>query len=334
MILRIGHCSNLFDIVSYSWTYYNCFQLNFKSPNVSINTLTSLRAESIPGLLYAFWFTNSALNITSQTVIAYNNNGEYSRLGYFRGIFLSELNHLIILTNHEYSNTLLPSPYVTNCRSYRLLDQPYNHRKDDDIIDRGTCFDSCIKNRTFSKFGSGVILPSIIVFDETIKLNPKYQHMTVDELYSNKSLMKLRNELSIECNMLCNSPTCYEDFHLAILKSSIEFPYPSIGTYAMDSPKIDTTCSAKLSFVNYITSVFSTFGFWVGLSIFSIVDIMTDFIVKHFKRFMNDQVRDQLHQSNIVSIPQIETRTRNSLLLNNRQNYRGRLTTIASRRIR
>lgn len=118
---RDGNCSELFDIVSYTWTYYNCFQFNFKTKNYTMDTLKSTRAETVPGLLYFFRFTKRALNITSQGLIGYNTNRDYNRLGYFRGLFLSELGNLISLTSQEYSNTLLPSPYITNCRRYVAL---------------------------------------------------------------------------------------------------------------------------------------------------------------------------------------------------------------------
>ena len=242
--------------------------------------LKSYRAETVVGLLNFFRFSTRAMNATSQGLIADNINRKYSRLGYFRSLFLTDLKQLISMTYEEYSNTLLPSPYVTHCRYYASSDPSIKHG-DDDIIDRGTCFESCVENRT--KDILGVTLPGVFVFEETVKKHPNMDHMTVVELYSNGSMLQLKNNLSNECDELCSSPTCSDTFYIPILQSSIDYDAPAVITYIMQSPKIDTTCDPKLNLIGYFTNVFSTFGFWIGLSVFSVVDIAADFISERVK---------------------------------------------------
>ena len=132
-----GNCTDLFDIVSYRFGYLACWNFNFKSKEFPLNFLYSNRADTVAGQLYFFAFSKLALNRSSESCISYNMNHEYNRMGYYRFIFLSELGNLISLSYEEYSNLLLPRPYVTNCRRYLSV-----HGRSPDkegIVDRGSC---------------------------------------------------------------------------------------------------------------------------------------------------------------------------------------------------
>lgn len=243
--------------------------------------LKSYRAETVIGLLNYFYFADRTLKTTLQGLIGYNSNKEYNRLGYFRGLFLSQLENLISLSYEEYSNTLLPPPFVTNCRFYSSSDSVVD---DESIIDRGTCFESCIKNRTSEFFGNDIILPGIFVFDATIKKNPTMNHITVHELFSNQMLIELKNNLSFQCNKLCDSPTCFDTFYIPMLQSSTKFHTSVVMTSVMQSPKFDTISLPKLSFITYLTNILSTFGFWIGLSAFSAIEMITDSIFGYLRK--------------------------------------------------
>ena len=292
---RQGNCSDLFGIVSHIWGYYNCFQFNFKMNNYSMDILTSYRAETVSSLLYLIRLSQRGINITSQVTIEFNWNNKYNRLGYIRSLTLSELNNLIRLTYDEYTNILLPPPFSTNCRNYGSNDQG---NKDEAVIDRGSCFESCMKNRTMDILGSEIIFPGVYVFEESTKKKPALEHMTVHEMLSNKSLIRIRKSLTKECDKICDRPTCEDTFYIPILKSSTEFHTPNIMIYVMQSPKIDTTVDPKLSMIGYFTNVFSTFGFWIGMSVFSFVEIGIDFLSARLKKFMEKVERNRRQETN------------------------------------
>lgn len=243
-----------------------------------MSTLISYRAETIPEQLYFHRYSKNALNITSQVWIGYNSNREYNRLGYFRGKFLTNIDKLKKLSYEEFSNTLLPSPYPTHCRYY-------GHSSTDigkDIIDPGTCYDSCVADVTKKEFDT--ILPGIFLFDESIKNERKTTtHLTAYEMLNNSSLLELRDKLSDQCSEICNSPACIDTFYIPVILSMSDFPDPSVFTYTLQSPKIDTSCDPKLSTIDYLTNIFSTFGFWIGLSVLSAIEIITNSIVNWIK---------------------------------------------------
>ena len=286
---KSGKCSDLFQIVYYRFLLYVCYSFNFKSSNLSLEFLRSNRAETTSGFLYNFKFTQKAINITAESLLSYNMNHELDRMGYFRYLFLSELEHLISLTYSEYANSLLPRPYVTKCRRYSSF-----HQSDEDIIDRGSCYESCIKNKSVEMFGPEKILPGVFIFNETIEKHPEKRILDVYELYSNETKIDLKDNISSSCDKFCSASACEETFHVPILRSSIRYPFPVVITYVMQSPKIETICDPKLSLVVFLTNVLSTFGFWVGLSLYSVIEILINFLSKIFNRFIHDAVSKNL----------------------------------------
>lgn len=275
-----GNCSSLFDIVSYHFLYTNCYSFNLKT-DLTLEFLRSNRAETINGFLYYFMLTPLAVNITSEALFFYNTNNEYSRMGYFRYLFLSELENLISLSYEEFSNSLLPPPYVTRCINYTSDVQMQEYQ----ITDRGSCYEACLKYKSSQILGSKTLLPGIFVFGDTFENDTETEILDVLQLYANETLIDMKDNLSAECDKLCVSPSCQETFRVPTLRSSIEYAVPCVLTYVLQSPKIDTTCDPKLSFVVFLTNIFSTFGFWIGLSLYSIIDIFADFIGEIMNRF-------------------------------------------------
>lgn len=297
----VGKCSKLFNIVAYFFGYCKCWSFNFKLDEYKLNFLDSNRADTVPGALYYFRFTPLSFNRTAEAALSFNMNNEYDRIGYFRFAFLSELQNLISLSYEEFSNTLLPFPYVTNCRRYASNASLSNMHA---VTDRGTCFESCMMNTTAKYLGRNVILPGMFVFTDTIEKNPNLKMMTYHELLNNKSLAQLKYNWSKECDKMCSSAACEETFYVPNVRSSIEYPDPWALTYVMQSPRIETIVEAKLSFVVFLTNVFSTFGFWIGLSLFSFVDILTDLIMKFVNR------KKQTINIQNINNPQIMLRSR------------------------
>lgn len=276
----LGNCSSLFNIVFFHFLYYNCYSFNLKT-DLTLEFLRSNRAETIMGFLYYFMFTPLAVNVTSEALFFYNTNNDYNRMGYFRYLFLSELGNLISLSYEEFSNSLLPSPYVTHCINYTSDVRMQEYQ----ITDRGSCYEACLKYKSGKVIGPKTLLPGIFVFEDRFENDTETEILDVFQLYSNETLIDMKDSLSAECDKLCVSPACQETFRVPTLRSSIEYAFACCLTYLLQSPKIETTCEAKLSFVVFLTNIFSTFGFWVGLSLYSIIDIFADFIGGIYNRF-------------------------------------------------
>lgn len=296
--IKGGNCSDLFEIQTFHFTFYVCHAFNIKTEELMINYLDNNRAEIIPGFLYLFRLTEKAINVSSQATIMFNENNEYHRLGFFHSLLISKLNNLISLQYEEYANALLEAPYVTNCLKYKKA----NLKMDgEEITDRGSCYETCLKNKSRKLLGPDTSFPGVFMFEKGIKKRSGHKLMTAYELFRNKSLLDIRNNVSHECDEVCASPKCEETFFVPILRSSIKYPSPLIITYTMQSPKIDTSCEPKLSFIVFVTNAFSTLGFWIGLSLFSIVNIFTNLITASMKLLKKRKLQSEYnHSQNII----------------------------------
>ena len=125
-----------------------------------------------------------------------------------------------------------------------------------------------------------------------------------------KSLVQLKYNWSKECDKVCFAAACEETFHVPNLRSSINYTAPFVVTYVMQSPKIETICTAKLSFVVFVTNIFSTFGFWIGLSMVSFMEIIIDSV----RKFTNRKATDRRIVVNVIKsqsvIHRLDTRQR------------------------
>lgn len=295
-----SNCSNLFDIVPYRFGYSVCWSFNFKlQSQFKLNLLDTYRADYVAGMLYMFSFTPLARNILAESFLSYNINHEQDRMGYYRFIFLSQLEHLINLSYDEYTNHLLPYSYTTMCREYSDLAHEYSDidsrysdskslysgRKNisrNRIFDRGSCFESCLKNKSATVLGKNVLFPNIMAFDESVDMGSRI--MTIYELLNNESLVQLKFKLSKDCDHVCKSSACSETIHIPYVRSSLVYPKSVIVTYVMQSPKMETICKPKLSLIVTLTNISSTFGFWIGLSLFNSVEIFIDLVGKIIHR--------------------------------------------------
>lgn len=292
--IKVGNCSKFFDIQTFHFTYYVCHSFDMIIEDFTINYLDNNRAEIVPGLLYFFYLTEKTIDISSQALIMFNENNEYHRLGYFHPLSIFELDQLISLYYHEYANDLLEAPYVTNCFKYKKAD----FRMDgEEITNRGSCYEMCLRNKSYKLLGSDMSFPGIFKFEETIEKEPGHKLMTVYELFRNESLVNIRNKLSHECDEICISPKCKETFFIPSLQSSKKFPVPLILTYTMQFPKMKITCKPKLNLIVFLTNVFSTLGFWVGLSLFGIANIVSDVIRALIKLFRKTKIPRQIRSN-------------------------------------
>lgn len=234
-----GKCNKLFEIKPFKYEYFTCFTFHLKSEYYSsLKFLKSVRAEITSGFLYLIQMSK-LINRTSDAILFYNNHQEHQRSGYFRFIPLSELENAITLIYGEYHNSLLKFPYVTKCSNYQ--------RMSGGVTNRGSCYESCMKNESKKLFGGSKLLPGLFIFRDMIENYTNIGMITVHELYSNEMLIEMKNKASETCDKFCSSHSCKETFFVPKVLTSSPYLIPLIVTFSLQSPKIDTNCEPKLT---------------------------------------------------------------------------------------
>lgn len=275
----MNNCSGHFNISYFQYSYFSCFSFHFVTQSLTIRRLINARADRTAGFMYVIVSHHKLFKEQlSDGILFFNDHDKHKRSGYFKSIPLSDIEYQTRLSYDEYTNSLLEYPYTTHCKVYE--------EKSLNIDSRGSCYESCFKSQTSKFLGSDVLFPGIFVFSEMIEKYPKMKSMTVHDLWENETLISIKENISKVCDNQCSSPQCKETIFIPQLLSSDPYPDPCIATFVMSSPEINTDCEPKLNVVAFLTNVFSTFGFWMGLSMVSCGESMAQFGIEIYKKLV------------------------------------------------
>lgn len=228
------------------------------------------RVTSIPGMLMAVRLKNSVIHRLNEVAIMMSDPPEVPRVTH-KNVFLTDLRQLFSLDYNEFENVLLPAPFETDCSNYP------------DFKSRDDCFDTCVMRTTIKKYGKIYVGP-------TFSADLKQEVLPAKYLVEDQEFISFKMNTSHVCNHQCRSRECHKTFYVPLMKGSTEYLFSSFLIHTMSSPKITTVNSQKLDFLEYLTDVASTFGFWIGLSVFSLIDVT-------FARFKSCCKKDQLEES-------------------------------------
>lgn len=167
----------------------------------------------------------------------------------------------------RYLNKYLPPPYDTNCRDYDLS----NFRSKDD------CFESCERNRTIAKYEALIPGPTFDTKNEKLmKLNMRAV-----------SDMKPEEGDQIEmiesfCSGACAQVECVENIMVPVTKSvNPRDRLMKITVGVPTAPAKVAQFVPNLSLTSYIVQLGSIIGFWTGLSLFHIYELIEG-MIRHF----------------------------------------------------
>jgi hypothetical protein len=156
----------------------------------------------------------------------------------------------------------LPQPFATNCIDY-------NETTGGKISSRDECFESCYAPAHYRRHRK---IPMLLRRDK------KYADFT-STTYTEDSVHPLDvSDLYFECQRKCDHPDCNQvDYLLTVMSTSelsVHEDKYEIQFYVSSSPVIRREGMPAISLETFITAVSSTFGFWLGVSVFSIGDII------------------------------------------------------------
>ena len=171
------------------------------------------------------------------------------------------------MTADKYLNKYLPPPYDTNCRDYDLSN----------FHSKGHCFESCERNGTIAKFDALIPGPT---FDTKNGKLMKLNMRAVTDIKSEEN-----NQIEIiqsYCGEACAQVECVENIMIPITKSVN--PREGFMRITVGVPTTPTKVAQfvpNLSLTSYIVQLGSIIGFWTGLSLFHIYELIEG-MIRHF----------------------------------------------------
>ena len=159
-----------------------------------------------------------------------------------------------------YEETLMPAPYRTNCRNY----------KESGFSSRDHCRHQCLRSQLIRRFNH--LTPNVKLYEDdntSLLMSDSmcnfWMNQETDFRNANDFVEVTFQDL---CEKQCVQPDCESILHVV---NNINYKHsPGIsGIHVRHStnPVTVTVTQAAVPLISFLTSLFSTFGFWLGLSV-------------------------------------------------------------------
>ena len=265
--------SSFLDVTQYFMGYmYTCYKLQFKIGNGVIDTKQLMSRGGI-------WLT---MNIEPwATKLEYGTCMPDDMLTMSSMRLNINVNaKVIIITHTVFESNLQKAPYTTNCRNYKEMG----------LISSSDCYHSCIKTLG-------------IINDNKLTEN--------SNIYENDSLPQSDSE---NYSSYCISSCEQEDCHSIISVPKIQSIKPSNSNWTLiqftlpEAPLTRIVYRPAVTFITFFTNSLSTFGFWLGVSIFGsfsyskkLLSFITPFMEKNSRRTTIQEFHENVEQTNRIN---------------------------------
>ena len=242
-----------------------CFSLRVISAERYIN-FKKIHRSLYDGLIEMMFFEHNPI-LKEVKVFISDNNHELTH-GSFSSETISltsEASRSTRLSYDTYESRLLKYPFKTNCIEYP------NHMTSE------KCHHRCLKQVALQKYNI-IPLTCNAYENETFKripdqLNPKFRNYST--ICLQKSIMA---EMEIICDKKCEKRECNSVIHIPRLESQAatdgQVNYTVIALHSSKTPVIRTVSQPAIHLVTYLTNLFSTFGFWMGVSVLGTIETL------------------------------------------------------------
>ena len=263
----------LFDIKHFMRDDTKCFSVQLKEELRELKYKDVLKQSSTPRLIFQLGI-NETFGYYAD-VLQLGVTGNDPSTAYMYSLQLHAYHTGITFTYDAYESKLLEYPYQTDCRNYSK----------DNFISQGDCHEKCVKHVAFESPDSLNMMP-VFVSIQRNETNPSGEPVTlapvstfaieVTDNYTALIKTKIQDVTSF-CDKKCSQRECESKKYIPRLLS---LQTDKIITYLMfhvpSNPYIVVVCQPKYSFIEFITGLFSTLGFWLGVSVFgSVFDVKT-----------------------------------------------------------
>ena len=261
-----------FEIKQFMRDTLKCFSFQLREEFRELHYTHVLRQLEYPKTIFAVQFNLEIAEYALTIALGVTGNDPLSATLYSLEILL--YTNGIALTYDAYESKLLEYPYQTDCRNYSK----------DNFVSRGDCHEKCVKKVSFESASSLNMMPAYVSLEKnesnpSLKLAPIYTSSYEGYLVDNYTafLKKKIQEVLSFCDEKCSQRECESKKFIPKLLSMKEKMHKPYLTFSIPSnPYIVVVCQPKYAFIEFITALFSTLGFWLGVSVFgSVFDVKT-----------------------------------------------------------
>lgn len=259
-------CADVFDVevaITALSTAAKCFTFNYKNIHVFDYLALQRTLGGGSSFMSAIMFSNNVTKRLNDFSVLYDHPGQISRQGFLKDEVFEDIEYKVIgVTFSYYQTKRMPLPYVTKCRNYTTTG----------FTDRGHCYDSCFLNGSLNK-SDQVFIGSRITQQEC----QSKQVISIFEMLFNTTVSDEFFELLRKCDRQCAQDDCEQHLYFPYQK----FVWPRhnetvLVTQAEWLPRVVTIYGPKNDFIEFLSDLFSTFGFWLGVSVLSLFEALKE----------------------------------------------------------
>lgn len=189
------------------------------------------------------------------------------------------------MTHIEFRNKLLPHPFSTNCVDYNEMFSTITMWPSIfPTRTKAACFERCVRHNSLEDFG--VVAPGPLVLNNSLRL------MSINYAENTPEVWKKMLDTEHKCEQFCKRPDCEHTFFAPMTLSATRYDYNVFIAFATQLPTILVIYDQKTTLITYITSVVSLLGFWLGLSVLHMYNVLWSFIVDTLSGDSENNVRE------------------------------------------
>lgn len=175
----------------------------------------------------------------------------------------------IHVTYNEYRNILLPSPYETNCRDY----------KREGLTSQENCFESCLVSQYVKSVGSLYNDMPLYDNDDGVTWD------TSRDMIKRRANYAKKKTLVAQCLQECRQKDCSNVVYIPIVQSVTDGLVSNNFYLDMSpNPVIRAETIEQVTLIQYLTDAGSSLGFWFGMSVVGIAEIMRGLVSKMMRK--------------------------------------------------
>lgn len=278
------------------------FRINltrFESRKYAMDFYEVNRDVLMNGLIYTIYLSPIiSKDRFSSVKIGYLDHNESPRFGFTKKVNTHfTFGSCLSMTYREIEMNLLEPPYRSNCRNYSSERKSGKTR-----YDRARCINDCIRLTSMREFKA--IIPGVSVALKDIN------NLAAPKMYSpyigdNLDLVKMEqmNNLTDLCTLNCKKADCHTKYFIPELTVAVRKSFfNAIATFVFSFPPLKVTLKANITFLEFLTDIFSTFSFWLGLNLLNLRDFCKKLVdgFKTKQENLKKRLKKRKHQDKVV----------------------------------
>jgi hypothetical protein len=260
-----------FTVTEVLWGQAKCFTLNWKDGLEQQDYWSLKRHRSLLNVFLILIMNRAVFSSFRISVMIHTDNSEIPRYGAIDMVIVNSGDSHIQLKFELFESQILPDPFPTKCLDYKEA----SHGTHDN---RAACYDSCFTEACMSRFNKKPVPMRMVSSDRGI--------FGMSGAFMEKNSEAI-NSLSNKCMRACLKQDCNQRL-FTISQQSAAYNMKTAETYVqfgLNSMPIHGSKSIpKVNFESFATDVSSTFGFWLGISVFSVFEWITSISKRLFSR--------------------------------------------------